>query len=78
MIGSPFEVIVMMKTMLPSDLIERIEKERNEMIKKTVVMQIDRMVCNKRVRDKEIAKNPNCHNIYRMMFFNHYSKFRLR
>jgi hypothetical protein len=61
--------------MLPLDLIERIEKQATTMRMKDVVEQINRMTCNKRVRDKEVAKNPKCKFIYRKMFFNHYGMF---
>lgn len=73
--GTPLEVIAMMKTMLKPELVEAIEKRKNEMFKKELIEQINRMTCNKRVRDKEIAKNPNCKKLYRKMFFNHYSMF---
>ena len=73
--GSPTEVRVMMRTVLKADLIEMIESKCVEMLKEEMLEQMRRMVCNKRVRDKEIAKNPACAKLYRKMFFNHYGMF---
>ena len=70
------DVLAMMKSMLTPDLVEAIEKRRNEMFKKELIEQMNKMTCNKRVRDKEIAKNPKCKKLYRKMFFNHYSMFK--
>ena len=73
--GSLANVLGMMRTMLNEDLIEAIEKKATKMKMDEVIEQMNRMNCNKRVRDKEIKKNLKCSKIYRKMFFNHYGMF---
>lgn len=89
--GSYEEVFKMMNEMLKKDLVLRIVKEKNQLLHEdekqkmnTVINQMNRMNCNKRVRDKEIKntqgrlRHPNTNDridttkIFRIMFFNHY------
>lgn len=89
--GTGEDVLAMMGAMLKRDLVLRIAKETEELYVKeqkakmrSVIEQIKRMSCNKRVRDKEINNTNHRHRtsdtrervntrmLYRMMFFNHY------
>jgi hypothetical protein len=70
-----------MKEMLPKELIVRILQEKEKLDNKekmtSVIDHMNRMNCNKRVRDKEISKgySPSVRILYRRMFFNHYEMF---
>jgi len=89
--GTVEDVLKMMEAKLKRELVLKIAKDTemlyiNEQRAKmnSVIEQMNRMNCNKRIREKEIRNTShryrtreinervNTNMVYRMMFFNHY------
>ncbi len=78
-----------MDEMLSSDLIINIEIHLKHLIEReiaqrnmnAVITMMNKMNCNKRIRNniinERLSYNPRVHILYRRMFFNHYGLFHM-